>query len=175
MEFWTQNVDFRSKMSPFIFNRCIRYVNFFSEFSVVFGCAFFNDKLAGSQSSYQRKFWIGITLKQLVLMGISDAKSMIRTVNKRIVSPFTVLFRWLTISHYVKWGASSWWSSSLCCPMRKLDEMTIWKTRLTLSKSQPQWTGYKGPKFKDWFWHDSFCMIQYDTVWLGKKQNQLNY
>ena len=32
----------------------------------------------------------------------------------------------------VKWGASSWWSSSLCCPMRRSDEMTIGKTHPAL-------------------------------------------
>ena len=33
----------------------------------------------------------------------------------------------------IKWGASSRWSSSLYCPMRDSDEMTIWKMYSTLS------------------------------------------
>ena len=33
---------------------------------------------------------------------------------------------------YIKWGASSLWSSSLFCSMRNLDEMTIVKTHPTL-------------------------------------------
>ena len=67
-------------------------MNFVSNFSAI-GTAFFCVKLAGSQSFHQRKDFSRkeITLEQLVLMGISDAKSMIRTVNKRIVSTFMVL------------------------------------------------------------------------------------
>ena len=73
-------------------------MNFVSNFSAI-GTAFFCVKLAGSQSFHQRKDFSRkeITLEQLVLMGITDAKSMIRTVNKRIVSTFMVLFRLLTI------------------------------------------------------------------------------
>ena len=32
----------------------------------------------------------------------------------------------------IQWGASSWWSTSLCCPMRKSDEMIIGKPDPTL-------------------------------------------
>ena len=39
--------------------------------------------------------------------------------------------RWYFIG-IVKWGASSRWSSSLNCPMRNTDEMTIGKRRPTL-------------------------------------------
>ena len=40
----------------------------------------------------KESFWLKeITQKQLVLMGISDAKSMIRTVNKRITTTFMLI------------------------------------------------------------------------------------
>ena len=42
--------------------------------------------------SIKERFWLKeITQKQLVLMGISDAKSMIRTVNKRITFTFMLI------------------------------------------------------------------------------------
>ena len=33
---------------------------------------------------------------------------------------------------WIKWGASSWWSSPVCCSMRKSDELTIGKAHPTL-------------------------------------------
>ena len=37
-----------------------------------------------------------------------------------------------SLDYVIKWGASTWWSSSLCCSMPKLDEMTIGKAHPTL-------------------------------------------
>ena len=37
-----------------------------------------------------------------------------------------------SLDYVIKWGASTWWSSSLCCSMPKSDEMTIGKAHPTL-------------------------------------------
>ena len=63
---------------------------------------------------------------------------------------------------FLKWGASSWWSSSLYCPMRNSDQITIWKTHPTLD-SNTFWHSSKwinsncdNPFNRVWFWSQSF-------------------
>ena len=51
-------------------------------------------------------------------------------IDENIKTPGTHKLLW--IMRHVKWGASSWWSKSLCCPTRKSDEMAIRKASPTL-------------------------------------------
>ena len=53
-------------------------------------------------------------------------------------------------SDLVKWDASSRWSSSLYCPMRKSDQMTIGKTQPTLVKEMTWF------QLKKYYWCNSY-------------------
>ena len=80
-----------------------------------------------------------------------------------LCAQFYFFIKLMAASVSLKWGAASRWSSSLYCPMRNSDEMTIGKTHPTLSQC--------------WIWNryqiDFFRMVSIRprTV-LGVNENQ---
>ena len=70
-------------------------------------------------------------------------------VCERLFFSSNAIFRSLERITFVKWGASSWWSSSLYCLMRNSDRMTAGKVHSTLFASNRVklahriWSDYK--------------------------------
>ena len=82
------------------------------------------------QISYSNSLKVTAEFKIISLIDISllPRLSQIRLASpKTVTRPIYSLFRCIEFTLLIKWGASFRWSSSLYCPMRNSDQLTIGK------------------------------------------------